>query len=485
MQMQKRDKAVKMQKTWTIFGVAGALLLAALIYGVALRPGSMGPITAPLPPTDPVAEGQSHATAGGTLTMTARLGHAKVLKGTTSSQTHLLVDVDAVREAAATEVPLDVAVVIDRSGSMTLGKLEAAQRAARALIDQLRPGDRATLVSYSTNVTIEVPLLEARSNTATFHAAIDGLLANGGTNISGGLETASRVLGDGSGEQGQRVRRIILLSDGQATAGMMEVEQLAALSGGIRHRGVSVTAMGLGLDFNERAMTRIAVEGGGSYHFIERSTELEQVFRREFANLQASVARDAKLVIELAEGVAAREVHGFAHTVEGRRVEVPLSEFFAGQNKSLLLELAVAPSAAPLVPVARVELSYRDLLSRTPARHELSLSVATTDDAAAVASSADREVFIRREQILTAQAYEDAMSRYESGDRDGARRVLQGRNVALRQAQERWGSQRLGTVAEEAEEASQALDRFDAASDEGRAAIKSNRARSNKMLLVK
>ncbi len=478
---------MKGNKTLAIFGVAVSLLLAAMVFGLARNKGTAvnvptPPVTLPTPLVE-VGAPHSSGQVGEALKMTGRLSHGHLLKGAESSTAFLLVDVDAATEALNKQVPLDLAIVVDRSGSMIGDKLDEARRAARELVGKLRPGDRVALVSYSTNITIEVPLVDAESGRQSLLSAIDGLTAVGGTHISGGLETGQQILK--GAQSGNRVRRIILLSDGHATAGLTEPAELGRLAAQAREAGITITSMGLGVDYNEKLMAEIARQGGGNYYFIERSASLSETFDKEFSTLTASIARDAAVVVELAPGVAARQVFGFAHTIEGRRITVPMSEFYAGQNKSLLVELSVAGAAEGLVDVAKLELAYLDLRSDSPARFELSLSMATADDAEAVEASRDREVYVRREQILTASAYEDAMQRYESGEREQAQQILSERNRQMRQSNVWLKSETLDAEAASADSTLGDLGNFGSGSAEGKAAIKSNRARSLKLQLAK
>ncbi len=471
---------MKLNKTTMIFGAAGLMVIAALAYGVA-KQGGVGPVTPPtLPPTQLPSAPNAKSTVPGTLTLSARLSQSHALAGQALGSAQLLVDVDALDLKNGVAVPLDVAVVIDCSGSMRGDLLENARRAAKALFANLRPGDRATLITYNTNATINVPLIDASQHEGRFDAAMDELLAVGGTNISGGLQTAREVLGASDGVN-TRVRRIILLSDGHATNGYTEVSDLARLSNDIRKGGVSVTAMGLGSEFNERAMTRIAAQGGGNYHFIEEGTSLSQTFEREFKNLETSVARGAALRISLANGVTPVQVYGFAHRIEGQQIVVPLSEFFAGQNKSLMVELSVSGTSADRLDVADIQLDYFDLSRRDQATARANLWMATTSVASVAEGSFDREVLIRRQQILTAQTYEAAMERYEAGDNDGARELLQKRSNELQVANRALKSQKLDEEVNVATGALKDVGRYDRSTPKGKAAIKANRARKYKL----
>lgn len=476
-QIQKKTQA-RAWNTRAIFAVAVALVVGAFVYRGAASVPAPGVASPPPAVTQtPVSRGST----GDTLKVSARLGHSHVRADAGGAPLHLLVDVDAL-EAAHQRAPLDVAVVMDQSSSMAGQKLEDAKRAARTLISRLRADDRVTLIRYEGQVHVDVPLMEVGAGRQRLLQAIEQMEARGATNISGGLEAARDELGHDAGLG--RVRRILLLSDGHATQGLRDSRALGDLASQIRARGVSITSMGLGIDYNELSMTRVAQEGGGNYYFVEDSDRLGDTFQQELSSLQATVARDAELVLRLAPGVTLDVLYGFVHRKEGGVVRVPLSEFAAGQNKSLLMDLRLPAQHEGLSPVVSVELLYRDLLRQRQARHELQLSALATQDGELLRAGVDRRVQVRRQQILTAGAYEQAMEHYEGGRRQEALRLLERRRQELQDLNRDLAEPRLEAEAEKARDAFRELNDHDASSPRGRAAIKKNRSRSYNLKLV-
>ncbi len=475
-------------RTRIIFTVALVLLVSAMVYGLNTKnetpvPPKSVDVTVKVEPNPVKATvtPNASASAGDTLTLSASLENKYVAQGDSSA--YMLLDVDA-SSAASANVALDLAIVIDRSGSMAGDKLEGARRAARALINKLRPGDRATVVSYGSDVSVEVPLIDVTSQRFQFTQAIDRLIAAGGTNISGGLETARDRLSHNP--IGNRVRRVILLSDGHATAGVTDGPGLARIAESTRNGGISVTSMGLGVDYNEISMTEIARQGGGNYYFIEESTNLFSTFEKELNTLTASVARDTILEIDLKPGVKVKNVFGFAFRQAGNKLTIPMSEFWAGQNKSLLVELELKSlSSDTLLPVAEATLLYKDLVRDRLQRHAVSLSAASTNNHGLLDTGLNNEVLVRREQILTANAYEEATKRYEQGRGEEARKILNSRSSALKSNSVKLRAPKLAKEADDLNTMLQTLGYVDSGSKEGRATIKRNRARRHKLLLAK
>jgi Ca-activated chloride channel family protein len=422
----------------------------------------------------------SQASAGEVLRVDARLGRAWMPVG--GAQTELLLDVSA--WAKGSEAPVDVALVLDQSSSMQGAKLEDAKAAARALIGRLRPGDRVALVGYGTAAEVKVPLVEVGAGRGRLLAAIDALDTTGATNISEGLTAGRAELTGGPNDDG-RVRRIVLVSDGQATAGIRDSLGLGELTQGIRGAGVTVSALGLGADYNELSMTHIARQGGGNYRYISDSGQLASIFEGEMKGLTSAVARDAELVLTLGEGVRVVSVHGFAYEAKGGVVRIPLSEFASSESKSALVSLELDGRAEGTAPMVSVELLYKDLAKKRLERHEVKLSAAATSDPGKLALAEDAQVRERREQIQTAEVYERAMERFEQGQKDEAKRLLREQSIKLRTLHRDLGSPALAREADEADKVFQDLDALEAGSEGGRGFIKGNRARSFELQLRK
>lgn len=474
------------RRTQMIFLVALALVIGALVQRrLSMEEPAFTPAVTPpsAPPTlllgdQPV----SQASAGEVLRVDARLGRAWMPVG--GAQTELLLDVSA--WAKGSEAPVDVALVLDQSSSMQGAKLEDAKAAARALIARLRPGDRVALVGYGTAAEVKVPLVEVGAGRERLLAAIDALDTTGATNISEGLVAGrAELVGMGSLGDDGRVRRIVLVSDGQATAGVRDSLGLGELTQGIRDAGVTVSALGLGADYNELSMTHIARQGGGNYRYISDSGQLASIFEGEMKGLTSAVARDAELVLTLGEGVRVVSVHGFAYEAKGGVVRIPLSEFASSESKSALVSLELDGRAEGTKPVVSVELLYKDLAKKRLERHEVKLSAAATSDPGKLALAEDAQVRERREQIQTAEVYERAMERFEQGQKDEAKRLLREQSIKLRTLHRDLGSPALAREADEADKVFQDLDALEAGSEGGRGFIKGNRARSFELQLRK
>ncbi|WP_428265836.1 vWA domain-containing protein [Haliangium sp.] len=375
---------------------------------------------------------QSSFVADGTLRMEGRIGHA-VLPAGASSETFLFVDLSAADQIAQTRAPLDLSIVIDRSGSMKGKRLRNAVAAARTAIQRLDDGDVVSVVSYSTNIEIDVPAttITPQSRPRVL-AALDGLRARGDTCISCGIQTGMQLIGQRPG----RVSRLLLLSDGEATAGVRNEDGFRRIAEQCRRMGTAITSIGVDVDYNERIMATLARSSNGRHFFVESAAGLPAIFDQEMQRLLRTVATDTALAVDLAPGVFVEEVfdRGFRQEGSGRLV-VPLGTFAAGERKTLLARLRVPGTGIGQRPVADVRLSYRDLVTDRASTGEGRLAALMSNDPAQLAPL-DGLVSARISQSVAATTLEKANALASRGDVSGAQSLIreQKRELSQRRA---------------------------------------------------
>ena len=178
---------------------------------------------------------------------------------------YLVAELSAEGAASASNAPLDLGLAIDVSGSMAGGKLEAAQRAARALCAAMSPRDRLSVVAFDTRFDV---LLRGQAMDAvgreTADRAIAALQPRGGTALfDGWLATAERVAAT-MAEAPDASPRVLLLSDGHANEGLCDRGEIAVHVGALLERGVVTSTLGVGDGYDERLLGAMAEAGGGS-----------------------------------------------------------------------------------------------------------------------------------------------------------------------------------------------------------------------------
>ncbi|MBX3230969.1 MAG: VWA domain-containing protein [Labilithrix sp.] len=423
-------------KTTIILATCGVLLSAAGAFAIPVQPS----VTAEPPTAQIAAQGKggawsqvgSRVTAGDTLLVDARLGHATLGKSG-RGETYLFAQVTGADEAAAgaSATPMNLAVVIDRSGSMKGDRIANAMNAAVGALERMRDGDSITVVSFDTSASVVVPPTRVSAgNRSSIEAAIRAIRLGGDTCISCGLDEGMNQL-ERTTLGGDRLNRVILLSDGVTNNGVRDMSGMRAKASDMRGRGVTISTIGVDVDFDEKMMAAIANEGNGRHYFVANASGLPAVFAQEFDDLLASVAKESELAIELAPGVEVEEVFDRTFRREGNKIVVPFGTFSAKQEKTVLVKLRVPTDRDGEQPVADLKLAFRDLVKKSDGSCDASLTLAVKEDGS---EQTDLDPFVaaRLERSRTAQTLTEANKLFEQGRVGDARAKLATRNAELR-----------------------------------------------------
>ena len=416
---------------------AGAMTLSSWTTWKATAPASGGGARTAVATFGDTPGGVAAPTVGASFSrrdgveLEGRLGHATV-PADREAESFLLVDVRpesaaggfAFAGSATSSTPLELVIVIDRSGSMRGKRLANALAGARGMVDRLREGDVVSVVAYDTTADVIVPSMTVGFSTRELVArALDGVTARGDTCISCGIERALQILRERSGSS---VERVLLLSDGEATAGVRSVEGFRRLAEDARVAGVALSTVGVDVEYDERVLAALAQESNGRHYFVESPSGLPLVFDRELETLAATVARDLELEVEPAPGVEIQDVVDRNFRREGRRIVVSFGTLAASEEKTLLARVRIARGAAATRPVADVRLRFRDLTTGTSRTLEGQLSVDLSDDPSQ-SSQLDPVVAARLQRSETAATLTETNRLFDQGLVGEARRALDAR----------------------------------------------------------
>jgi Ca-activated chloride channel homolog len=317
--------------------------------------------------------------------------------------------------------PLHLALVIDRSGSMSGQPLAEARRCARMVVDGLVAGDKAAVVAYDSHVDGLTPLLDASERTA-LHNAIDTIAEGGTTNLHGGWLAGAEILAPHTTEG--TLSRVILLSDGNANVGLTDTGAICEQARSLAGAGVSTSTYGLGQHFNEELMTALADAGGGNAYYGQTAEDLADPFREELALLDALCARKVELFVEASPGVTCELLNGYARSPGGGWRLPDLA--YDGEAWALLrvtVEADVA-AAGETVSLLNAHARWQDLdgVAAEHARVRLELPVMPAAAYAAVAE--DSLVRRRVDEVSVAGLKETAREAARRHDWDTVERML-------------------------------------------------------------
>jgi len=289
--------------------------------------------------------------------------------------------------------PVDLALVIDTSGSMEGAKIQAARASARSLVDHLADGDMLSVDVFSDAARSLVPPVRLTPETrARVLSTLAELGTGGSTNMFEGLQLAEMHVAQAPADH--PVRRIVMISDGQANVGPSSPEALGELAGRSLGFGAQVTSLGVGLDYDERTLDAIAERTSGRLFHVGDPREMEGTLEHEIALLSSTVADQAMIEIVPAPGVEIEGVDGARmEWGSGRVARVPLGALYTGQHREALVRVRLSGSnVGTQRALASVRLTFRDPAENDVERvQEVLARASTSDDPAAVAEHANAQ----------------------------------------------------------------------------------------------
>lgn len=232
--------------------------------------------------------------------------------------------------------PVNLALVVDTSGSMQGRAIEDAKKASMQLVDSLKDGDRLAVVSFDSSATVLVESNELDSDVRhDMKQKLSAMRARGTTDMESGLREGLAQVSAHLSPQG--INRIVLVGDGIPN----EESAIRGIAQSARSSGVSVTALGLGADYNEALMGEIAQISGGKFHYVDDSKKVASFLDDEVLRIDGVYARNAELELVPGPGVAIEKIIGQRASVEGRRIRLPLGDLSRGEKRELFVRINV------------------------------------------------------------------------------------------------------------------------------------------------
>lgn len=396
----------------------------------------------------------AHAAAD--IKLDARSGQ-KVLPANTSQRVYLRISLEGIPlETGERRTPVNVALVLDRSGSMQGKKIEQAKQAAIMALNRLGSSDIASIVAYNHNVETLVPAGRVK-NRDRIRRRIDAMYASGKTALYAGVKQGLREVDQHRAFD--RVNRVILLSDGLANIGPSTPSEVAVLGSKAAGAGVTISTIGLGLGYNEDLMARLAGASDGNHAFVERADDLVDIFNREFGDVLSVVAQDVIIVIECRAGFSPIRALGRDAEISGQTVKLRLNQVYGGQDKYVLVEVEV-PSERAVVgtaDIASVDISYNSMRSndRRSVTGTVDVRFSASEDEAK--ASIDKEVMTAVTTQIATTTSEEAVKRRDEGDVEGARKLLRDNAAYLKKKARELDAPALGELSEKSLESADGL----------------------------
>jgi Ca-activated chloride channel family protein len=335
------------------------------------------------------------------------------------------VEIEARKNEDSRRAPMNLSIVLDRSGSMEGAKLEKARQAAAMAVDKLGDDDFFSLVIYDTETDLIIPpeRVGGRDHREELKARIHRIQAGGSTALHAGVVLGAKQVRRFF--EKERVNRVILLSDGLANVGPSKTSDLSRLGRELRNEGISVSTVGLGDDYNEDLMTALAEASNANYYYVKDAEKLPGIFAQELGAARSLLARSIVIRIEAPDGVRLKEIIGRPDIeCHDRVAEIKMPELFGSEKRRFLVRAVVESKNADEIEATAVELNYTTLAGGNAPAQRLSAKIAFTDDEKKAESSVRSEVAREHSVVQNRVAKETAVKLADEGKAKDAAELL-------------------------------------------------------------
>jgi Ca-activated chloride channel homolog len=325
------------------------------------------------------------------------------------------VEIEARKNDEARRSPMNLCIVLDRSGSMEGAKLEKARQAAAMAVDKLGDDDIFSLVTYDseTNLLIAPERVGNTDHREDLKSRIHRIQAGGSTALHAGVVLGAKQVRQRFDKE--RVNRVILLSDGLANVGPSSTSDLARLGRELRSEGIAVSTIGLGDDYNEDLMTALAEASNANYYYVKDAEKLPSIFAQELGMARSLIARNVIIRIEAPDGVHLKEIIGQSEIeCHDRSAEIKMPELFGAEKRKFLVRcLADEKTAATLEAAA--ELNYASVSGTQAPAQRQAAKIAFTEDQTKAEASVRPEVARENNVVQNRLAKERAVKLADEG----------------------------------------------------------------------
>ncbi len=326
--------------------------------------------------------------------------------------------------------PVNVAIVLDKSGSMGGEKIQQAKLAAIHVLERLDKQDIVSVIAYDSKVKVIIPATKITDKNSLVQS-IKQLQANGSTALYDGVNKGASEIRKFL--QKNQVNRVILLSDGIANIGPSQPSQLAVLGQELIQDNISVTTIGLGLGYNEDLMTALANNSDGNHAFVEHASDLVKIFNQEFGDVLSVVAQEVDITIQCATNIRPLRVLGRKATIQGQNVHIYLNQLYSQQEKYFLLEVEIpAQTINSKEDIATVHVSYSNLSTHSMDKLSSQVYASFSNSKEEVKSNTDTQVLRSAIQQIAIEKNEQAVKLRDQGKTSAARQLLKDNALYLK-----------------------------------------------------
>jgi Ca-activated chloride channel family protein len=313
--------------------------------------------------------------------------------------------VSASRPPSTNRPPLDLVLLLDTSGSMEGDSIEALRKAAHDLVDKMAPHDHLAVITFDSTAQVVIPSTELTPDARVAALdKIDSLKARGTTDMSDGLALALQQAA--AGRVANSIDRIVLLGDGVPN----DPAPLPTLIDQARAARISITTLGLGIDFDEGLLGQMAMRTGGVYRFVDKPEAVADVFDHELTRMQTVVGRNLYLQLQPGPGVTIDDEPGL--TPSGAARYAMLGDLAAGETRDVIVPVHVTGHHdGATVELVDATLTFEDSANGSGTqKRDAFASAKASDDQQAVKNAVRAEIEVARARAVAASAILQAIA---------------------------------------------------------------------------
>jgi len=388
---------------------AGGLILHRAPAAAQSNGGTSGPAIVG------VAQGGTFSGQGahGTIAFT----QTRVLAGT-PQHVYAEIDFEADEAAQAKErAPVSLAVVLDTSGSMSGDKIDQAKSAVLKLIANMRDDDQIAFIRYSDSHDVIQPLARLGDVRQNLNRRIQELQADGGTMIAPALAEGKRVLEEAKKD---RVRRIVLASDGlDGTKAQSQAFARQAFE-----EGITVSSLGIGLDFDENYMGGVATSGHGNFAFVKDGSSLTTFLNQELVEASNTTISGSKVTLHVPAGMRFSDAQGADAVQNGQDVTLNIGSLFSGDTRRVVVDFEVQANADQTYTMA-ADVDWTLVKGeRRVSANDVKLELRGTSDSRTAQQSQNGAIFANATSVFASKRQLDAAEAYAKGDNKRAQEIV-------------------------------------------------------------
>jgi Ca-activated chloride channel family protein len=343
-----------------------------------------------------------------------------------------------------------VALVLDKSGSMASDrKMEFAKRGALEAFEFLDGRDIATLVVYDHEAAV-LARPKSAADRGYFSKIVSGVSPGGSTALYDGVRVGAEQL-ESFIKEGY-TPRIVLLSDGLANIGPSSTRELAKLGRVLSGRDMTITTIGLGLDYNEDLMTALASESGGNSYFARTGDTLPDIFARDMQDATALSAKRVKITLTCQGETIPVRVIGRAGELGGKSLSVQIDNLYGAEKYALFEIEAPAGKDGASLTAATVKLEFVDAVTGKTFTREAPLKLSFTKNADLAAKNRRADIASQAEIARNAEIREEVVRLADEGRVEEASSLLKRRGKYLMEMAPAAAPESERKISEDAEE---------------------------------